>query len=109
MAEERPDWIVEREQKEEESKEKVRQAVQTIIKEINCMGFEKTVGEVVIEEIGKTHRTLQQRFFADVLKPVILDFAKRGEEGWFDLRNEAACNTAKALKPVLEDSYFPFI
>ena len=109
MIEKKADWIIEREEKETEKKEEVRQAVKTIIDNINAMGFEKEVGNIIVDEIGKTHRTLQQRFFADVLKPIILDFAERGEQGWFDLRNEASCNTAKALKPILDGSCFPFI
>jgi len=88
---------------------KINQIVEDLFRELNKMGDEKEVGELVIEAIQKQHRTLQQNFFGQVLCPVILDFAKRYEEHKYDLRNEASCKCANELKDIVEKSYFPFI
>lgn len=107
--EKKADWLIERERREAEDKEAVREAVRTIIDKINCMGFEKVVGEAVVEELSRTHRTLHQRIFADVIVPVIHHYAQTGRDGFCDGRNEHACKKAQELEKLLEDAYFPFI
>ena len=94
---------------DEESVRKVKEAVSTIIKEINVMGNEEMVGQAVVEELGRTHRTLQQNFFRDVVVPLINHYAEMNEKGWYDLRNEDTCKCAAQLKPVLDEFGFRFI
>jgi hypothetical protein len=103
------DWLIARQQKEAEDKEAVQEAFRTIIDKINCMGFEKVVGEAVIEELQRTHRTLHQRIFADVIVPVIKHYAQTGRDGFCDDRNRASCEKAQELEALLEDAAFPFI
>jgi len=98
-----------RELNKEKQRVKINQFVEDLFRELNKMGDEKEVGELVIEAIQKQHRTLQQNFFGQVICPIILDFAKRYDEHRYDLRNEASCKCANELKDIVEKSYFPFI
>lgn len=107
--EEKPDWVIDRERREEEDREAVREATRVLLDKINCMGFEKEVGKAFIEELRRTHRTLHQRFFADVIVPVIRHYAQTGRDGFCDGRNEHACQKAEELEKLLEDAYFPLI
>lgn len=89
-----------------EKKEKVEAAINVIMREINCMGDERSVGTSIRDKILRDHPTLQQRFFADVLVPVIKGFA---DNPYTDARNEASHDVAKRLMVLLKDEYFPFI
>ena len=91
------------------SNQRVREAVETIIKEINVMGNEKVAGSAVIEELTRTHRTLQQNFFRDILVPVVKHYAENHETGCYDLRNEDSCKCAAELKPIIDEHGFRFI
>lgn len=93
----------------EGSNKKVREAVETIIREINFMGNEKVVGAAVIEELSQTHRTLQQNFFRDVLVPVIKHYAEAKKTGFYDLRNQDSCDCAEKLEPIIDEHGFRFI
>jgi hypothetical protein len=103
------DWEYEQEKAKEARRAKVEEAIETIFAALNRMGNEKEVGEFVIDNIRTQHRTLQQNFFGQVIKPVILDFADRYNEDLYDDRNAAACECASKLKGILAESYFPFI
>jgi hypothetical protein len=103
------DWKIERAIKDAEMKKEIQSAVKVIVKNLNIMGNESIVGDAIKEELGCTHRTLQQGFFRNVIVPVILWFNGQLEDGRYDLRNEDACQCAKKLKPILKDSYFRFI
>lgn len=105
----KPEWIIERDKREFEDKKVVKVAIETILDKINCMGFEKEVGKVISKQLSSTHRTLQQRFFADVIIPVILKYAEMGHDKRFDARNEASCKKAIELEDLLKEAYFPFI
>jgi hypothetical protein len=89
-----------------EKKDKVEAAIEVIMREINCMGSERDVGVAIRDKVLKDHPTLQQRFFADVLVPIIEGYA--GNK-CIDARNEASHNVAKRLMVLLKDEYFPFI
>ena len=89
-----------------EKKEKVEAAIEVIMREINCMGSERDVGVAIKDKVLRNHPTLQQRFFADVIVPVIKGYA---DNQYTDLRNEASHNVAKSLMVLLKDEYFPFI
>jgi len=102
-------WEEKQWQAKERKQREIKDAIALLFGNLNKMGNEREIGELVVNEIRSQHRTLQQVFFGNVLKPVIMDFAKRDEENLHDLRNEAACKCATKLKGVLEESYFPFI
>jgi len=89
-----------------EKKEKVETAINVIMREINCMGGERDVGVAVRDKVLRDHPTLQQRFFADVLVPIIKGYA---DNPYTDARNQASHDKAKELMTLLEEAYFPFI
>jgi len=89
-----------------EKKEKVETAINVIMREINCMGDERDVGVAVRDKVLRDHPTLQQRFFADVLVPIIKGYA---DNPYTDARNQASHDKAKELMTLLEEAYFPFI
>jgi hypothetical protein len=98
-----------REMKDREVSDRVTEIVRSLMDELNIMGNEEVVAKAFIQEVQQTHRTLQQNFFGHVVVGVIKDFAKRHDEGYWDLRNEASCKTAKKIEPVIKDAYFPFV
>lgn len=102
-------WEEQKLRSEERKRREIKDSISKLFDNLNKMGNEREIGELVVEEIRLQHRTLQQVFFGNVLKPVIMDFAKRHEENLYDLRNEAACKCASKLKGIMEESYFPFI
>ena len=89
-----------------EKKEKVEAAINVIMREINCLVGERDVGVAVRDKILKDHPTLQQRFFADVLVPIIKGYA---DNPYTDARNQDSHDKAKELMTLLEEAYFPFI
>jgi len=98
-----------RELADEQSVQKVKDAVEVIIREINVMGNEALVGKAVVDHLGNTHRTLQQNFFRDVVVPLINHYAYMHEQNWYDLRNEDTCECSAKLKPILDKCGFRFI
>jgi hypothetical protein len=103
-------WEEQMEINERKRKERIKNIVNDLFDELNKMGNEEKVGEHFIEAIRYQHRTLQQNFFGHVVLPVIKDFAKRFDEGNYDMRNEASCSTAKKIEPVIKDvNRLPFI
>jgi len=103
------EWEIQRHLKNEESKKKVKEAVEVIVSEINLMGNETNVEEGIKEALSGTHRTLQQGFFRSVIVPAISFFVEMKEKSYYDLRSEDACNCAEKMKPIIEDSYFRFV
>ena len=103
------DWEIQRHIKNEESKKKVKKAIEVIISEINLMGNEKNVEDAIKDELAGTHRTLQQGFFRSVIVPAVSFYAEMKEKGWYDLRSEDACNCAEKMKSIVKDSYFRFV
>lgn len=89
--------------------ERISDIVSKLFDELNKMGNEEMVSKFFIEAMCRQHRTLQQNFFSHVVVAAIKDFAKRHDEGYYDLRNEAACKCAKKLMPLIKDEHFPFI
>jgi len=102
-------WEEQVEQSDRKCKERIKDIIDKLFTELNRMGNERKVGEFVTEAIRYQHRTLQQNYFSNVILPSIKDFAKRYDEGQFDLRNEESCKLAKKIEPVVKDVYLPFI
>lgn len=78
-------------------------------RELNYMGNEEEVEDALREYLGREHPTLQQNFFKHVIMPAIKIFAEKHDKRFFDLRNEASCELAKKLEPMVKDQYLPFI
>jgi hypothetical protein len=62
-----------------------------------CCDREFTKG--FLEELSKTHRTLQQRY-GTLLIESILFFASLNDNNWTDARNEAICKLSSKLRDV---------
>jgi hypothetical protein len=90
-------------------KDKIFHLINNLFNELNYMGNEKKVEEAVLDAIQHQHRTLQQQFFGHVILAVIKDFAKRHDEGQFDMRNEESCKAAKRMEALAKTTYLPFI
>jgi len=95
--------------RDKESKKKIQEAIRILFHELNMMGNEKLVSSEVVKYIKKEHKTLQQRFFANVMVPVIRFFDQSYKDKFYDARNEATCKMSVKLAEVLEDGFYPFI
>jgi hypothetical protein len=92
-----------------ERNKQLKEAIEVIFRNLNCMGREKEVGEAIVDVIDSQHRTLQQAFMRNVMVPIIQSFAKRYGNGFYDLRNEATVKACIELNEVLGKHGFPFI
>ena len=90
-------------------KEKAKATIQQLFNQLNMMGNGIEIEEALEEVLREEHRTLQQGFFRHVIVPSIKIFAKKQDEGMFDLRNEASVETAKKMMPIIEKAALPFI
>ena len=89
-------------------KEDARKAIADLMNAFNVMGTKKDIAEGIVEELGSTHRTLQQNFWG-----VMIDVINEYAEFRSDLRNEASVELCKFLKEKLEENkektYLPFV
>lgn len=88
---------------------KVKDAIETLFNEINYMGNGDRIIKDIQEAIQPQHRTLKQGFMRDVIVPIINQFAKDYDNGYYDLRNESTVKVCKKLSETLEQEHFPFI
>lgn len=98
-----------RQQANNDRDRRIRDIVSNLMDELNKMGSEEEVGKCFVNAISQTHRTLQQNFFRDILLVCIKNFARRYDDGQYDLRNEESCKIAKKLMPIIKDAGLPFI
>lgn len=61
------------------------------------------------EHFNTEHRTLQQCFFRNVIRPIVELMAGQEEKGWIDLRNEGSGRYAKAASAATHDIGMPLI
>ena len=87
----------------------IKQIFSKLFNEINHMGNESNVRNALSEVLGEQHRTLQQNYFRDVIVPSIQVFADKWDKHLMDLRNEASCELAKKMLPVVKDAPLPFV
>lgn len=73
----------------------------------NVIGKEDEIAQAMVKTIMSDHRTLQQAFWR-VMNKVIVEYGKQASE-YKDARNEGAVQSCKALTPVIEEQYLPFI
>ena len=92
-----------------EAKEEGRKLAAELITSLNVMGFEKDTAEGFVEELMRSHRTLQQSF-GRLLLEIIKGFAEQYKEGRYDPRNEGICKLCHHLAAEAEGrDYLPFI
>ena len=87
----------------------IKQILNNLFNELNHMGNEGNVQDALSEVLGEQHRTLQQNYFRYVVVPSIQVFADKQDKRFTDLRNEASCELAKKILPLVKDAPLPFI
>jgi len=92
-----------------EKVDKIKQIFNDLFSELNHMGNEDNVRQALGEVLKEQHRTLQQLYFRHVIVPSIDAFAQKKDHNFTDLRNEASCELAHKLRPLVKDSCLPFI
>lgn len=58
-----------------------------------------------VSEISRDHRYLQGEVFTQVLKPMIIEFARKAEAGEYDQRNERACKECREMADAMDWTY----
>jgi len=85
-------------QTDEEREESIKNHIQGLISDLNCMSIDdEQLAKVISSTINSNHRTLQQSFFR-VLKGAIEHY---GKYAYTDQRNEASrdwCNEASKVE-----------
>lgn len=96
----------------QEATEKGRNIAKELTNALNSMSFDKQVVEGFVAEItGYTHRTLQQSTMKG-LYALMVAWAKAGDEGRFDGRNERTVKFCQAVVKMAEQEkldYFPMV
>ena len=92
-----------------ENKKRIEKIFNELFNEVNYIGNEENVIDALKTVLQNQHRTLQQSFFRYVIVPSIKSFADKKRNNMFDLRNEASCELAEKLEPIVKDSHLPFI
>ena len=78
---------------EKSEKEQMQEAVQGLMHCVNSMSF---FPPDFVEEINRTHPTLQQSMFRLIIA-AIKNWANNGDKGWYDLRSEATCKICQKI------------
>lgn len=94
---------------EQKQKEEIREVFDKLFNQLNYIGSESEIQEILEEKLNNLHRTLRQSFFRGVIIPSIKLFAKHYEESNYDARNEDSCKLASELAKQLDSVYLPFI
>ena len=84
-------------------------ALNSLFDALNKMGGDKEVLEGLQNVLNVQHRTLKQNFMRQIIVPAIRLFADNNANGYKDLRNEASCELATKLLPIVEKSPLPYI
>ena len=80
----------------------LEKAVKLIIDNCNSMNPKEDLRQILLYEMIKNHRTIQQLFMKQ-----INNFLVEYSETSFDLRNEASVKFAKDVKEI--EAYFPYV
>jgi len=87
----------------------IKKIFNDLFNELNHMGNEGNVEDALSEILGEQHRTLQQNYFRHVIIPSIKIFSEKHNKKFTDLRNEASCELAKQILPLIKNAPLPFI
>jgi len=91
-------------QRDAERQKEVAEVFEKLIRLTNYFGSEKFVAAGIIEELNRSHRTLQQSFWRAMYEVI----KQYGEDEWCDLRNEASKEFCREVTAKVE-AYFPMI
>ena len=102
------DWELKRMAREHDERAKGAELAKDLANAINSFD-NGNLAEGFIEELTcRTHRTLQQNAMGLVLQ-LISKWAEHGDEGVYDLRNEATVQLCQKIKEVTDDAYLPCV
>jgi len=87
----------------------IKKIFRELFNELNHLGNENNVTDALNEVLGEQHRTLQQNYFRYIVLPSIQTFANKQDRHLTDLRNEASCELAKQLEPLVKNACLPYI
>ena len=88
--------------------EKGVESCKSIMNALNTMSGESAFNMGFVNEVNRTHRTLQQNF-GGLLKGIIAHFASQDKPGWYDARNEGTVKMCSKINGKIKDEYLPFI
>jgi hypothetical protein len=71
---------------------------------VNVMGTDEAT-DLLVDKLSRMHRTLVQSFASKVIIKFIMKLAENYDNGWYDLRNEAACKACKTMKDAIIKAY----
>ena len=92
------------------SKEHGQELANRVSRMVNIMTTKPTKAmHVFVEELSHDHRTLQQTTFRMLIIPLLEQWAKMYESGWYDDRNEATVKLSKRMLAAIKDEPIPFI
>lgn len=100
---------VEESQDDMDFTEKTISILNSLFDQLNQMGGDKEIEAALKSVLHVQHRTLKQNFMRQIIVPSIRIFAEQDAKGYKDLRNEAACELATKLLPIVEKSPLPYI
>ena len=87
-----------------EQEKQVENVALEIERIINVMGNGETTNALV-DKLTRMHRTLVQSFTSQVVIQFIRKMADNYKNGWYDLRDEAACKSCSAMWDALVKAY----
>jgi hypothetical protein len=61
--------------------------------------------EDLTSTISREHRHLQGEVFNQIIRPLIVEFARKADEGEFDARNKRECEKCKEIADAMNWSY----
>ena len=70
---------------------------------MNCCSGDREFMDGFLDELRRTHRTLQQAYGKVVIESV-LAFAEMNDGNWTDARNEAICKLSAKLREVIREN-----
>lgn len=97
-----------RDQYEQERFDKGKELMRSLSNMVNVMGDRHSFDDGFLEELSKTHPTLQQSVGRLMVK-MINHWAELQKKGWTDGRNEALGKLCIELKKHTDDHHLPFI
>ena len=71
---------------------------------VNVMGTDEAT-DLLVDKLTRMHRTLVQSFASKVVIKFIMKLAENYANGWYDLRNEAACKACAVMKDAIMKEY----
>lgn len=86
------------------NKEIAELAARTLSSAMNSF-YASSNGEIIVSRMLAEHRTINQSFTGSVVLPFVKEMALRYQKGFYDGRNEAACNLCATMWEALKTAH----